>query len=121
MHCDRANFLLFGGSASTMKSLRWGSWKLSTREGPLLGKTKKSLTVIHIPRSLADDLQKWREECPDSSPDAFILTNEEGGLLDTDNYRKRVLAKLARKLNLPNLTFQVIRRTVATSAQKRDG
>ena len=83
------------------------------------GKTKKSLTVIHIPRSFADDLQKWREKCPDSSPDAFILANEEGGFLDTDNYRKRVLHKLARKLNLPKLTFQVIRRTVATLARRK--
>lgn len=31
--------------------------------------------------------------------------------LDTDNYRKRVLHKLARELNFPKLTFQVIRRT----------
>lgn len=83
------------------------------------GKTKKSLAVIHIPRSLADDLQQWREECPDSSPEAFIFANEEGGFLDTDNYRKRVLHKLARKLGLPKLTFQVIRRTVATLAQKK--
>jgi hypothetical protein len=83
------------------------------------GKTKKSLTVIHIPRSVADDLQQWREQCPDPSPDAFIFTNGAGGFLDTDNYRKRVLHKLARKLKLPKLTFQVIRRTVATLAQKK--
>ncbi|WP_051979156.1 hypothetical protein [Edaphobacter aggregans] len=61
------------------------------------GKTK-SLTIIHIPRSLADDLQEWREECPDSPPDAFIFANQAGGFLDTDNYRKRVLHKLARDL-----------------------
>ena len=39
--------------------------------------------------------------------------------MDTDNYRKRVLHKLARDLNLPKLTFQVIRRTIATLAQKK--
>jgi hypothetical protein len=83
------------------------------------GKTKKSLAVIHIPRSVADDLEQWREQCPDPSPDAFIFTNGAGGFLDTDNYRKRVLHKLARKLKLPKLTFQVIRRTVATLAQKK--
>ncbi len=83
------------------------------------GKTKKSLAVIHIPRSVADDLQQWREQSPDPSPDAFIFTNGAGGFLDTDNYRKRVLHKLARKLKLPKLTFQVIRRTVATLAQKK--
>jgi Tfp pilus assembly major pilin PilA len=35
------------------------------------------------------------------------------------NYRKRVLHKLARDLELPKLTFQVIRRTIATLAQKK--
>jgi hypothetical protein len=39
--------------------------------------------------------------------------------LDTDNYRKRVLHKVARELELPKLTFQVIRRTIATLAQKK--
>jgi integrase len=84
------------------------------------GKTKKSLTVIHIPRSLADDLQRWKEQCPDPSPGAFIFPNKAGGFLDTDNYRKRVLHKLAKDLKLPKLTFQVIRRTIATLAQKKD-
>ena len=89
------------------------------------GKTKKSLTVIHIPKELADDLQAWRLECeerareaaakdktksPLLSPDGFIFANEVGGFLDTDNFRKRVLHKLARDLKLPKLTFQVIRR-----------
>ena len=91
------------------------------------GKTKKSLTVIHIPRELAVDLQAWRLECekraqeaatkdrtksPLLSPDDFIFANEVGGFLDTDNYRKRVLHKLARDVNLPKLTRQVIRRTI---------
>ncbi|MBB5341417.1 site-specific integrase [Tunturiibacter gelidoferens] len=98
------------------------------------GKTKKSLTVIHIPLELADDLQAWRLECeeraqeaaakdktksPFLSEDDFIFANEVGGFLDTDNYRKRVLHKLARDLGLPKLTFQVIRRTIATLAQKK--
>ena len=39
--------------------------------------------------------------------------------LDTDNYRNRVLHKIARELHLPTLTFQVIRRTIATLAQKK--
>jgi integrase len=98
------------------------------------GKTKKSLTVIHIPRQLADDLQAWRLECEEKaketfskgkrksaslSQDVFIFENEDGGFLDTDNYRKRVLHKVARELRLPKLTFQVIRRTIATLAQKK--
>jgi site-specific recombinase XerC len=98
------------------------------------GKTKKSLTVIHIPRQLANDLQVWRLECEEKareafekgkrksaalSPDDFMFENEDGGFLDTDNYRKRVLHKVARELQLPKLTFQVIRRTIATLAQKK--
>jgi integrase len=83
------------------------------------GKTRKSLTVIHIPRNLADELQRWRDECPDSSLEAFMFANQVGGFLDTDNFRKRVLHKLARDLKLPKLTFQVIRRTIATLAQKK--
>ncbi len=39
--------------------------------------------------------------------------------MDTSNYRKRVLHKLATDLGLPKLTFQVIRRTIATLAQKK--
>jgi hypothetical protein len=34
----------------------------------------------------------------------FMFANEVGGFLDTDNYRKRVLHKLARELELPKLT-----------------
>ncbi len=53
------------------------------------------------------------------SPDDFIFANEVGGFLETDNFRKRVLHKPARDPKLPNLTFQVIRRTIATFAQKK--
>jgi len=49
---------------------------------------------------------------PSSSP-------AKGGFLDTDNYRRRVLHKLVDRLELPKLTFQVIRRTIATLAQKK--
>jgi hypothetical protein len=42
----------------------------------------------------------------------------KGGFVDTGNYRRRVLRKLANDLELPKLTFQVIRRAIATLAQK---
>jgi hypothetical protein len=69
---------------------------------------------LHAERLLAKAGQS-----PDPSPEAFIFPNQTGGFLDTDNYRKRVLHKLARDLGLPKLTFQVIRRTIATLAQKK--
>jgi len=34
--------------------------------------------------------------------------------MDSSNFRHRVLQKLAKELELPKLTFQVIRRTIAT-------
>jgi integrase len=83
------------------------------------GKTKKSLGVVHIPKKLAADLSLWKQQCPDSSPDAFIFPDKKGGVMDTGNYRKRILHKLARHLGLPKLTFQVIRRSIATLAQKK--
>ena len=83
------------------------------------GKTMKSLGRVHLPKDLAEDLWLWKQECPDSSPDAFIFPDAKGGFMDTGNYRKRVLHKLARDLGLPKLTFQVIRRTIATLPQKK--
>jgi len=82
------------------------------------GKTKKSLGKVHIPDGLNEDLLSWKLECPDSDPDAFIFPNADGGMMDTANYRSRVLTPLAKKLVIPKLNFQVIRRTIATRAQK---
>jgi integrase len=83
------------------------------------GKTQRSLATVHLPKDLAKQLAAWRQQAPDPSPEAFIFPNQSGGFLDTDNYRKRVLHKLAKDLGLPKLTFQVIRRTIATLAQKK--
>jgi integrase len=83
------------------------------------GKTRKSLGPVHLPPELVSDLVAWKAKCPDSSPEAFIFPNENGGVLDTGNYRKRVLKRLAGILDLPNLTFQIIRRTIATLSQTK--
>src|SRR5208282_2776732 len=83
------------------------------------GKTRKSLGIVHVPKELADDLWLWKQGCPNSSPEAFIFPNKKDGFMDSNNYRKRVLHRLARELELPKLTFQVIRRTIATLAQKK--
>lgn len=80
------------------------------------GKTKASLAPLHVPENLADDIERWKKVCPDSSPDAYMFPNGSGGLQDTDNYRKRVLHALAERLGFTKLTFQVIRRTIATLA-----
>jgi integrase len=96
------------------------------------GKTKGSLKEIPIPQDVSEDLLLWRQvsqEQYDKSrrkrgpspedPEAFMFRGRFGGFMDPSNYRKRVLHKLAEELELPKLTFQVIRRTIATLAQKK--
>jgi integrase len=68
------------------------------------GKTKKSLGLVHLPQELAQKLWHWKQQCPDSSPEAFIFADAKGGFMDTGNYRRRVLHKLAEDLELPNTT-----------------
>jgi integrase len=84
------------------------------------GKTRKALRPVHIPKELADDLWLWRRESKHSKPDNFIFPNRsgKGGFIDPQNYRRK-MRTLGEKLGLPKLTFQVIRRTIATLGQKK--
>jgi integrase len=118
---------------SEMFALRWRSFDnvdtLSITEtvykGTIrpYGKTDGSLTDVHLPDGLAEELRLWKKEAAKASrrgvvsPDAFIFPNTRGGFIDTGNYRNRVLNPLAEKLGLPKLNFQVMRRTMATQAQ----
>jgi hypothetical protein len=89
------------------------------------GKTPGSLTKVHLPDGLADELYRWKMECKHasckdalcqkvehrkSSSDEFIFPNADGGFMDADNYRFRVLKPLAQDLGIPKLNFQVMRR-----------
>lgn len=86
------------------------------------GKTKRSTSQVPICEDLVKKVLEWQEHLKakrkDVSPEAFIFGGRFGGPLDPSNFRKRVLHKLAEELELPKLTFQVIRRTIATLAQK---
>ena len=96
------------------------------------GKTRGSLAFVPLAEELAEELVAWRQDCreqhnngkqkravsPDD-PEAFMFPGRRGQFIDPSNYRKRVLHKLAQELGLPKLTFQVIRRTIATLAQKK--
>jgi integrase len=81
------------------------------------GKTPGSMTKVHLPEGLADELRAWKVECGDVSPDGFIFSNADGGILDSANYRFRVLKPLADALGIERLNFQILRRTMATQAQ----
>jgi integrase len=82
------------------------------------GKTPGSMTKVHLPDGLAAELRQWKLEWPDPSPDAPMFPNADGGFLDPANFRYRVLKPLREALELPKLNFQVLRRTIATRAQK---
>ncbi|MGB0064442.1 MAG: site-specific integrase, partial [Terracidiphilus sp.] len=96
------------------------------------GKTTGSLTTIPIAFELTEELKVWREQCREEQkkkkhwhgptaddPEGFIFPGRNGGFIDSGNYRKRVLHRFAKELELPKLTFQVIRRTIATLARKK--
>jgi integrase len=103
------------------------------------GKTKGSLTEVPIAKELSDDLIAWRQISqeeydrrnqqqrkknkqlgrPPSDLEAFMFPGRFGSFMDPNNYRKRVMHKLALELGLPKLTFQVIRRTIATLAKDK--
>jgi hypothetical protein len=48
-------------------------------------RSRRSLGTILLPNDLAAGLAAWKQQAPDSSPDAFIFPNQDGGFLDTDN------------------------------------
>ena len=122
---------------SELFALRWSGFDMDNRtltvsptayRGKLrdYGKTRKSLRTVHLPDGLANELWLWMQECPDPSTGAFIFPNsrrrnraEKNGFIRTDNYRARVLKKLAKELGLVKLNFQVLRRTIATLAQTK--
>jgi integrase len=128
---------------SELFALRWRSFDdVSTlsitetvyrREIRPFGKTPGSMTKVHLPDGLAKELRQWKLECKKpsckalscqnpahrrASPDDFIFPNADGGFLDTANYRTRVLQPIADDLEIPKLNFQILRRTIATRAQK---
>ena len=82
------------------------------------GKTPGSLSKVHLRIGLAAELRRWKLECKDRSPDAVIFPNADGGFIDTANYRFRVLKPLAERLGIQKLNFQILRRTMATQAQR---
>ena len=94
----------------------------------MLGGGQPFLLYRCLPAGLANELWLGKQECPGGSAEAFIFPNarkrngaKRNGFIRTDNYRARVLKKLAEKLKLAKLNFQVLRRTIATLVQTKGG
>ena len=72
------------------------------------------LQQVFLPDTIVKDLQEWRQGAAEGE---FIFPNEQGKPLNRENYRTRYLVPLARKAGIPKLTFQILRRSVATHMQ----
>jgi integrase len=82
------------------------------------GKTKGSITQVPLADELVKEILEWKEELREAGvsveDDDFMFPGQFGQPMDPSNFRKRVLHKIATDCGLPKLTFQVIRRTIAT-------
>jgi integrase len=74
----------------------------------LFGKTDGSLTDVHLPPGLAEELRLWEQETAQASPNEVSLQMPSSSRThEEDSWR----------LELPKLNFQILRRTMAIQAQ----
>jgi integrase len=66
---------------------------------------------VQIPEALNDALSTLRSRHPINGPDAFVLTSESGDPISSVSARYSVLKPIGRRLNVPWLSWQVIKRT----------
>ncbi len=82
-------------------------------------KETKLLTVV-IPDAIAKDLVAYRQRESGlwTGDDHFIFSTNEGTMMHNENILQRVFKPVAKKLKLPKLNFQVLRRSTATESQQ---
>ena len=110
--------------------LKWGDIDFNSRfihvqrgisrgkiEPPKNGKTRK----VDMSRQLTDTLKAYKLDCKKKglslglgdAPE-YIFTNEKGGLIDKDNWRRRVFNKALEKAGLRRVRIHDLRHTYAT-------
>lgn len=121
-----------GLRTSEVFALRWRNWDgICFRPTdtvwngvvqPRKVKRKSAKGPVAIPAGLRFEIEKWKEICPSSVPEAFIFPNTEGKAMDPSNFIDRVIrpAAVRAKISVP-ATFQVMRRTTATKQQAHGG
>jgi len=126
-----------GPRASEVMGMQWKSWNAESLtphgtayEGKLyVGrfKTKQSKAPIPVPELVRPIIEKWRQLCADSSPEALMFPTFGRGKRKGQavprwgkNFLTWSVRPIARKLGIPDhlVTFQVMRRTLGTDMQK---
>ncbi len=78
-------------------------------------KTEASRATVPVPTIVRDALDRWKAECYDSSPNAFVFGTKRRTPVNVYNFLQRVLhpAGAVTSMGVP-VTFQILRRTFAT-------
>ena len=66
---------------------------------------------VQIPEALCDALSMLTSQFGKRNPNAFVLTSESGNPISAANARDTVLKPIGRRLKMPWLSWQVIKRT----------
>lgn len=109
--------------------LQWSSWRLDhfQIEGtawrgtlrPRKAKTRKSKAPVAIPDALQGMLAEWRKENAGAPDDALIFPSEKGTPIRPENWLRRRIKPMAKRLDIKGrVCFQILRRTFATNAQE---
>ena len=77
-------------------------------------KTEASISHVWLPAEVAAELEEWRGQCDDISPEAMVFRSSGGNALDLNNYRKRFFRPALEAVGLVGVTFQMLRRSCAT-------
>jgi integrase len=82
-------------------------------------KTIASTAPVTLPKSLAAEIEQWRTIRQPATEDEFLFPSVQAGKpMSYNTYLKKVLQPIAAGVGVPDLTFQSLRRTFATLAQK---
>ena len=83
-------------------------------------KTSSSNASVALPPQLQRELNDWLHSNP-GAPDDLLFPNRDGRPKNRQNELDRVLKPAAKRAGLGKVTFQMLRRTFSTQAQKIGG
>ena len=116
-------FVLCAFRPGELFALRWRCFtgdSLRVEESVFQGKvgqpkTRASTALVVVPKSIAEDLIGWYEQCTGPDPDTLIFPSSAQTPISASNYLRRdVLRPAAISVGIKDIIFQCLRRTFAT-------